>query len=98
MGLWRWSAGLVLVGAAVIWSCGKGTDSNQGNGGNVITPPPGDDAGQPPPPPPPPGRGWGPPPAPPPPPPSAAPSSRRRDRGRPRLGSRAAGRLPESAS
>src|SRR5438105_2824036 len=54
MGFWRWSAGVVLVGAAVIWSCGKGTDSNQGSGGNVVTPP---DAGNTPPPPPPPPDG-----------------------------------------
>ena len=51
MAFWRWSAGLVLVGAAVIWSCGKGNDGNPGTGGTgVVTPP---DAGQPPPPPPP---------------------------------------------
>src|SRR5438105_12237360 len=54
MGFWRWSAGVVLVGAAVIWSCGKGTDSNQGSGGNVVSPP---DAGNTPPPPPPPPDG-----------------------------------------
>jgi len=73
MGFWRWSAGLVLVAAAVIWSCGKGTDNNQGSGGNVITPPADDGGGiQPPPPPPPPpplpdggvdgGTAWTPPP------------------------------------